>query len=114
MILELKETRTRTKTRMQQDANKNATRHKQEHNKTQTRTQQDTDKNATRHKQERKYQNIHKIPKVLLLKTKPIHIVYLNKKIEIDMGLQISLGQNDNKKNRNIKITYLAWAFSNN
>jgi len=35
---------------------------------------------------------------------KSIHIVYLNKeKIEIDMGFQISLGQNDNEKNRNIK-----------
>jgi len=29
---------------------------------------------------------------------KPIHTVYLNKKIEIDMGLQISLGQNYNEK----------------
>ena len=29
---------------------------------------------------------------------KSIHIVYLNRKIEIDMGLQFSLGQNDNEK----------------
>ena len=29
---------------------------------------------------------------------KTIHIVYLNKKIEIDMGLLNSLGQNYNKK----------------
>ena len=29
------------------------------------------------------------------------------------MGLQISLGQNDNKKKRNRK-KYFAWAFSNN
>ena len=41
--------------------------------------------------------------KVLLLKTKLIHIVYLNQKIEIGLGLQIYLGQNDNKKNKNIK-----------
>ena len=33
-------------TRMQQDTNKNTTKHKQERNKTQTRTQQDTNKNA--------------------------------------------------------------------
>jgi len=48
-------------------------------------------------------QNIRKMSKVPLLKMKSIHIVYMNKKIEIDMGLQISLGQNGNKKNRNIK-----------
>jgi len=28
------------------------------------------------------------MPKVLLLKKKSIHIVYVNEKIEIDMGLQ--------------------------
>ena len=33
-----------------------------------------------------------------LLKTKPILIVYLNKKEKIDMGLQNSLGQNYNEK----------------
>ena len=43
------------------------------------------------------------MPKVIVLKTKSIHIVYLNKKVEIDMGLQTSLGQNNNEKNRNIK-----------
>ena len=35
----------------------------------------------------------YQIPKVLLLKTKVIHIVYMSEKIEIDMGLQNSLGQ---------------------
>jgi len=38
------------------------------------------------------------MPKVLLLKIKSIHIVYLNEKIKIDMGLQNSLGKNYNKK----------------
>ena len=32
------------------------------------------------------------MPKVILLKTKSIHIVYLNEKIEIDMGLQTQFG----------------------
>ena len=40
------------------------------------------------------------MPKIPLLKMKSIHIVYLNKKIEIDMGLQISLDQNENKKQK--------------
>ena len=47
------------------------------------------------------------MPKVLLLKMKSIHIVYLNKKIEIDMGLQISLAQNYNKKIINIKKEHI-------
>jgi len=38
------------------------------------------------------------MPKVILLKMKSIHIMYLNEKIEIDMGLQNSLGQNYNEK----------------
>jgi len=41
----------------------------------------------------------YQMPKVFLLKTKTIHIVYMNKKIEIDVGLLNSLGQNYNEKN---------------
>ena len=40
----------------------------------------------------------YQMPKMILLKMKSIHIVYLNEKIEIDMGLQNSLGQNYNEK----------------
>jgi len=40
----------------------------------------------------------YQMPKVIQLKTKSIHIVYLNEKIEINIGLQNSLGQNYNEK----------------
>ena len=37
----------------------------------------------------------YQMPKLPLLKMKSIHIVHMNKKIEIDMGLQNNLGQNN-------------------